>query len=166
MVRLTSVYLRGSRQTSSSDTGANRNKTQGRDRTILAIKVAPRCFPIGRATKNALMIVRNKSYPSKEQPRLNGSATFVTGVDGLKQNLVRAEIVEIPALLQSKPREKRSSNNATAKLPARTNNPAPQSPATQPTTQSKFHNRTQGDCLRGIATTYDQLRASLAGCCA
>ena len=53
MVRLASVYLRGSRQMSSSDTGANKTKIQGRDCAILAIEVAPRYFLIGRATKNA-----------------------------------------------------------------------------------------------------------------
>ena len=106
MVRLTSVYLRGSRQTSSSDTGATRNKTQGRDSAILAIEVAPRCFPMGRATKNAPMSERNKSYPNREQPKVAGLATFVTDLEGLKQNLVRAEMVEIPDLHQSKPRDK------------------------------------------------------------
>src|SRR5262245_24572045 len=120
MVRLTSVYLRGSRQMSSSDTGANRNKTQGRDSAILAIEVAPRCFPMGRATKNAPISERNKSYPNREQPKVKGVATFVTGVEGLKQNLISAERLEIPALPQSKPRDQRSNNNARAKLPART----------------------------------------------
>ena len=102
------------------------------------------------------MNVRNKSYPNKEPPKLNGLATFVTGVEGLKQNLVRAEMVEIPALPQSKPRDKRSSNNARAKLPSRTNNPAPHSPAAQPTTQSTFHKTRHGyqvDFTRGIAIT-------------
>jgi hypothetical protein len=111
---------------------------------------------MGRATKNAPMSERNKSYPNREQPKVNGLATFVTDAEGLKQNLVRAEMVEIPDLHQSKPRDKRRSNNARAKLPARTDNPAPQSPAAQPTTQSTFHKTRHGyqdDCTRGIATT-------------
>src|SRR5262245_13138686 len=151
MVRLASVYLRGSRQMSSSDTGPIRNEIQGRDSAILAIEVAPRCFPMGRATKNAPMSERNKSYPNREQPKVNGLATFVTDVEGLKQNLVRAEMVEIPDPHQSKPRDKRSSNNARAKLPVRTDNPAPHSPAIQPTTQSTFHKTRHGyqvDCTR------------------
>jgi hypothetical protein len=153
MVRLISVYLRGSRKVSSSATGASRNKIQGPARAKPPVVLAPRCFIIGKATKNALMSVRNKSYPNKEQPKLNGLATFVTGVEGLKQNLVRAEMVEIPDLPQSKPRDKRSSNNARAKLPARTYNPAPHSPAAQPTTQSTFHRTRHGYqdvCTGGI----------------
>ena len=105
---------------------------------------------------NAPMSERNKSYPNREQPKVNGLATFVTGVEGLRQHLISAERLEIPALPQTKPRDHRRSNNARAKLPARTYNPAPHSPATQATTQSTFHKTRHGyqdDCTRGIATT-------------
>src|SRR5215510_10021981 len=139
MVRLTSVYLRGSRQTSSSDTGANRNKTQGRDSAILAIEVAPRCFPMGRATKNAPMSERNKSYPNREQPRVAGLATFVTDGEGLKQNLVRAEMVEIPDLHQSKPSYKKSTSTARANTLSRPYNLALSRPAIHHHRSTRIH---------------------------
>jgi len=69
---------------SSSETGAIRNKTQGRDCANTRNRSGSEMFPDRESNEDALMSVRNKSYPNKEPPKLNGLATFVTGVEGLK----------------------------------------------------------------------------------
>lgn len=63
MVRLIAVYLRGSRKLSSSAMGAIRNPIDSG--AVPAPNLAPRCFIVGKATKNPLMIVRDKWYPNK-----------------------------------------------------------------------------------------------------
>jgi hypothetical protein len=61
-LRLIAVYFNGSRNVSSSTTGAT---TQAQASSGFGVKLAPRYFFMGKATKIALMMVRDKLYPNK-----------------------------------------------------------------------------------------------------